>query len=119
MVTLKNCEDTEQILFVQWFRRQYPKILIFHIPNGGKRGIREAAMFKAMGVVAGVPDLFIPSLTIWIEMKRKDGGTVSAAQKEIHAYLRGIGHEVIIGKGWEHARDQLQRLRELSLRHCD
>lgn len=119
MVILKDCEDTEQIYFVQWFRRQYPKVLIFHIPNGGKRGKTEAARFKAMGVVAGVPDLFVPAWRIWIEMKRNDGGTVSPAQKEMHEYLKGIGDEVIIGKGWEEARDSLQRLRSLQIQDRD
>lgn len=36
---------------------------IFHIPNGGKRSISEAALFKHMGVSAGVPDMFVAKAT--------------------------------------------------------
>lgn len=54
-------EDAEQKAFVQWFRTQYPAHaqLCFHIPNGGLRSKREAATLKKLGVVAGIPDIFI------------------------------------------------------------
>lgn len=35
-----------------------PRVLI-HIPNGGKRGRVEAAIFKGMGTRAGTPDLLL------------------------------------------------------------
>lgn len=31
----------------------------FHVPNGGGRSKAEAGILKAMGVLAGIPDLFI------------------------------------------------------------
>lgn len=111
MVEQVPSEDREQMLFVQWFRRTYPGVRIFHIPNGGNRGIREASKFKALGVSAGVPDLFVPAWALWIEMKRQKGGTVSKEQKEWHAYLLEIGHKVLIGKGFE---DAVKKLHELS-----
>ena len=44
---------------VNWFNIQYPQFkgLLFAIPNGGSRNIREAANLKRQGVVSGVPDL--------------------------------------------------------------
>ena len=33
------------------------EVVYFHVPNGGKRNVREAAKLKKMGVLAGVPDL--------------------------------------------------------------
>ena len=93
-------EDREQMLFIQWFKRHNEGILIFHIPNGGKRSPAEGAKFKAMGVVAGVPDLFIPSLSLWIEMKKEIGGIVSKEQKAVHKHLESLGHTVIIGNGY-------------------
>ena len=50
-------EDTLQIQCVEWFREAFPGVLIYHVPNGGKRNPREAAKLKSMGVVPGIPDL--------------------------------------------------------------
>lgn len=48
-----------QTTFVSLMRTYYPDVLMFAIPNGGKRGIRDAKRFKAMGVRAGVFDIFV------------------------------------------------------------
>lgn len=56
----KYGEDNLQIACVNWFRLQYPKRVIYAVPNGGKRSKAEAGRFKAMGVLAGVSDLCIP-----------------------------------------------------------
>ena len=56
---MKQSEDNLQIACVNWFRYQYQQHLIYHSPNGGKRNAREAVKFRQMGVVSGVPDLFI------------------------------------------------------------
>lgn len=37
------------------------RLLFFHVPNGGKRGKREAARFVGLGVKRGVPDILIVS----------------------------------------------------------
>jgi hypothetical protein len=57
-----------------------------------------------------VPDLFVPEWQLWIEMKRAKGGTVSAVQKDWHAYLDEIGQRVIIGYGFEDARAKVMAL---------
>ena len=57
----------------------YPEVvLLFHIPNGGRRDTAEAANLKKQGVKPGVPDLFLPVARggyhgLFIEMKRRDG----------------------------------------------
>lgn len=107
-------EHMEQALFVQWFRRTFPDVRIFAIPNGGSRSRSQAAKLKVEGVSAGVPDLFIPSGTVWVEMKRAKGGTVSSDQKDWHAYLRAIGQTVIVGYGFEDAKSKI-----LALGHCN
>ena len=53
-------EDHLQMLIIKWSAfhpicRDY----LIHVPNGGRRDIREAAKFKRMGVKAGVPDLVL------------------------------------------------------------
>ena len=92
---------------VSWFRRQYPDTRILAIPNGGIRSASQGANLKAEGVSAGVPDLVVPAWLLWIEMKRSTGGTVSPAQRDWIAYLQGIGHQVIVGHGFEDAKAQV------------
>ena len=100
-------EHVEQSLFVQWFRRSYPNVLIFAIPNGGARSRATAGRLKVEGVVPGIPDLFCPEWHLWIEMKRVKGGALSAEQKGMIEYLRGVGYHVIVGKGAEDAKAQI------------
>lgn len=104
-------EHMEQALFVQWFRRAHPGILIFAIPNGGHRSIATASALKVEGVVKGIPDLFVPKLSLWIEMKRVKGGALSAEQIEMIAYLETIGHKVIVGRGFEDAKEQINNIK--------
>jgi hypothetical protein len=92
---------------LRWFRLKYPSILIFAIPNGSYRDISTAKKLKAEGVVSGIPDLYIPKYHCWIEMKRKDGGTLSEEQKAMHRYLTMIGDTVIIGYGAEDASQKI------------
>jgi hypothetical protein len=83
---------------------------IFAIPNGEARSKATGARLKLEGVSPGVPDLFIPAWGVWIEMKRAKGGTVSAVQKDWHAYLRSIGQRVIVAYGFADARRQVEGL---------
>lgn len=98
-------EDEEQIEFVQWMRRNHPGHRIFAIPNGGARHPVVAAKMKAGGVSKGVPDLFIPSLRLFIEMKRTKGGTVSPEQKEWIEYLTSFNYMAVVFKGCEEAKN--------------
>lgn len=106
-------EHEEQREFVRWFRQSHPGVRIFAIPNGGARSITTAARLKVEGVSAGVPDLCIPAWGMWIEMKRQKGGRVDEAQTDWHQYLTGIGHTVIIGKGWEDAKIKTTKARPI------
>jgi len=100
-------EHSEQVGFINWFRVKYPNVLIFAIPNGEKRAITVAKRLKAEGVVRGIPDLFIPQWTLWVEMKRISGGRLSPEQKGMITYLEGIGQKVIVGKGAADASRQI------------
>ena len=102
-----NSEHLEQVRLVSWFRKTYPDTRILAIPNGGIRSASQGASLKAEGVSAGVPDLFVPEWLLWIEMKREVGGIVSPAQRDWISYLKSIGHLVIIGMGFEDAKQQI------------
>ena len=103
----KHSEHSEQVGFVNWFRAKYPHTLIFAIPNGEKRSVSVATRLKAEGVTRGIPDLYIPSCNLWVEMKRATGGRLSPDQKKVIEYLRSVGHTVIVGKGAGDASKQV------------
>ena len=112
MTTSIPTEHAEQVIFVQWFRAQYPGVLIFAIPIGGYRDKRTAEKLKAEGVVPGVPDLFIPEWKLFLEFKRKKGGTVSKEQKGIMEHLTGIGYSAVVCRGFEAARDYVLSIKQ-------
>lgn len=97
-------EYIEQVRFVAWFRKNYPDHKIFAIPNGGKRAKAEALRLKNEGVLAGVHDLFIPSLSLWIEMKENAKKKPSEKQVEWGEYVESIGHSWFVGYGFEDAK---------------
>jgi hypothetical protein len=101
-------EHEEQRNFVRWFRQNYPAVRIFAIANGGLRSASVAMKLKVEGVSPGVPDLFIPAMLTWIEMKRKTGGVLSKEQQDWIQYLRGCKHRVIVAKGCDDAIEQLE-----------
>jgi hypothetical protein len=105
---LTRSEHLEQVIFVAWFRKTHQGVIIFAIPNGGGRSITQGVALKSEGVLAGIPDLFIPEWRLWIEMKRAKGGRVSNEQKEFKIYLEKVGYEVIICKGAEDAMCKIQ-----------
>ena len=106
-------EHLEQVRLVAWFRRTYPSVRIFAVPNGGARSGVQGAKLKAEGVSPGVPDLCVPEWSLWVEMKREAGGVVSPVQKDCIAYLQTIGHTVIIGRGFEDAKRQIEMIKPL------
>ena len=98
-------EHAEQVSLVQWLDATHPDLLYFAIPNGGARNIVTARKLKAEGVKAGVPDLFLPSLRLFIELKRTKGGKVSPAQRDMAQRLEACGYRVVVCKGAREAVD--------------
>lgn len=105
-------EHEEQADFVRWFRQTFtaPRVRIFAIPNGEKRSKRDGLRLKVEGVSPGVPDLFIPAWSTWVEMKVK-GGHVSNEQRDWHAYLQNIGHTALVAYGSLDAQRQILEAR--------
>jgi len=68
---------------------------------------------KAEGVTPGVPDLCVPEWLLWAELKRETGGVVSPVQRDWIAYLESIGHRVIVGRGFEDAKRQIETIKPL------
>ena len=104
-------EHEEQKNFVKWFHKQYPKVLIYAIPNSAMRDYKLAAYLRAEGMFAGMPDLHIPAWRCWIEMKRQKGSVISAEQKWCESYLKGIGDTHFFAYGCE---DAIKKINELN-----
>ena len=104
-----NLEHIEQVTFVNWFRQTYPDVVIFAVPNGGLRHAATARKLQLEGVLPGVPDLFVPEWRLWIEMKRTKGGKISPEQKSMILYLESCGYFVIVGYGWEDAKEKVKK----------
>lgn len=105
---LKVSEHDEQAEFVADFRREFPEHWIYANANGGKRHPATAVKLKAEGVDPGVPDLHVPSLDLYIEMKT-DIGKLSPNQKKWKQYLESQGKTVLVGKGCRSAMGQVLR----------
>lgn len=53
----------------------------------------------SQGMKKGYPDLFIPEYKLYIELKRRDGGVISAEQLACHEKLRSFGYRVEVCHG--------------------
>lgn len=96
---MKHEEDILQAKCFQWAWNEHPHTrgLLFHVPNGGLRGKREANRLKAIGVVPGIPDLIL----LWDERAygfelKSEKGTTSKDQKKIHSIWAGQSIDVCI-----------------------
>lgn len=93
-------ENQIQAQIVTWFNNEYclknhnPRCLIFAVPNGGTRNIREAMTMKATGTLSGVSDLILilPNRLIFCEVKAEKGKQ-SESQKEFQKRVEILGFE--------------------------
>lgn len=70
-----------------------PGLVWFHVPNGGKRNKIEGAIFKGLGVKAGVSDLILlhEGRCFALELKAKSGMKLTKAQVEFQQSFRAAG----------------------------
>lgn len=119
-MNLNPCPSEEQeqkavFSWAEWMSNRIPELqLLFHIPNGGLRSKTEAKRFKAAGVKPGVLDLMLPVARsgyhgLFIEMKRKCGGRLSADQKEWIRKLDEQGYQAVTAHGCEEACDYIEQ----------
>ena len=111
IIPLEHEEQCALFDWAAWMEKTIPALKLLHaIPNGGKRDIRTAAMLKAEGVKPGVPDLCLPVPRggfhgLYIELKRRKGGTVSKEQQAWIDALKEQHYWCAVCHGWECARD--------------
>jgi hypothetical protein len=70
-----------------------PAVPFFHVPNGGARSAVEGAIFKGLGVRAGVPDLVfvLPQGGVAFMEIKAERGRVSAAQALFRGEVADMG----------------------------
>jgi len=100
-------EHEEQKNFVKWFRMQYPKVLIFAVPNAAMRDYKLAAYLVAEGMFKGIPDIHVPAWNLVIEFKRQKGGVISPEQAWCEGYYKSIGWHHYFAYGAEDAKLKL------------
>ena len=113
-------ESPEQIKFVARVRSFYPDVLIFAVPNGGKRSPMEATRLKEEGVLPGASDLVILEARggyfgLLVEMKRPDGGSVSEEQQDFMYSARDKGYKAVVCHGTEEAWRAFEKYMRLEL----
>nr|DAW56637.1 MAG TPA: Nuclease [Bacteriophage sp.] len=114
-------ESEHQRALFRWTliqRGKYPELdLLFHIPNGGSRHPVEAANLKRQGVMAGVPDLFLPVPRadyhgLFIELKT-GRGRLSEKQEAWLTALSQQGYAAMVCYGWECAAQEILKYLEM------
>lgn len=113
-------EGGHQEAIIQWCQYRYgiyPELeLLYHVPNGGKRDAKTAAVLKRQGVKAGVPDLVLPVARggfhgLYIELKAP-GGSLQKNQREYMERLTQEGYLAQKCEGWQEAVELLSNYLE-------
>jgi hypothetical protein len=88
--------------------RAVPGVWWCHYPAGGWRSPIEAAIFKSLGVVAGVPDILIVHCGQLYALELKAaGGRLTDIQSDTHAAMTQAGAIVATAHGVDAALAQL------------
>ena len=99
-------EHDEQVTFCKYL--DFVHVTYFAIPNGtflsgtALQRAKQMNRLKKEGLKNGVPDLcllFEGGKSVYIEMKKAKGGTVSKDQKEWLERLRVLGFDAYVCKG--------------------
>jgi len=97
---MKRPEQDLQIKMVKAALLAFPDIrnLLYHNPNGSNTGAKMGGILKAMGRIAGIPDLCLiwDGKTHYFEIKTPDG-KLSPEQKALHQLWErhGVGVHLV------------------------
>ena len=96
-------------VFAHLAARPAAGVFAFHCPNGGWCSPVEAAIFKSLGVRAGVPDvLAVKAGQLYGLELKAPGGRLSEAQRDTIAALEAAGAHVAVAAGLDSALAQLE-----------
>jgi len=107
-------ENVIQAEIYKWYNNNFclkshdPQCIIFSVPNGGTRNIKEALLLKATGLVAGVSDLIVikQNEIIFVEVKTEIGKQ-SKEQKDFQKIIEKLGFKYILVRSLEDFKKQI------------
>lgn len=117
MISKTPTEDQEQMRLVAWLRKN--KLPHFRVPNETyTTSWSQKRKNKALGVVAGTPDLFVIAggKMLAIELKRVKGGRPTPAQIGWIETLKNNGVPAKICYGADEAKEFVQSFSEKKLK---
>jgi len=94
----------QRAVFAHLRARSAPGVFAFHVPNGGYRRPREAAILKGLGLIAGVPDIIAihNGRCFALELKAP-GGRTTGKQLATIAAMEVAGVYTCIAEGLDRA----------------
>lgn len=106
-----KAEDQIQAEIFKWYRNNHPENLIFAVPNGGTRNIREAMLLKATGTTAGVSDLIVvkQNEVIFVEVKTETGRQ-SKEQIKFEQKVKSLGFKYFIVRSVDDFKNKIINL---------
>jgi hypothetical protein len=102
-------DQIQRAVFTHLRTRGAPGVFAFHPANGGKRNAIEGAKFKAMGVVAGVPDVIaLKDCRFYALELKAEFGKVSEKQLDAMRAMQNAGAIVAVAHGLDAALHKLE-----------
>lgn len=94
---------------MKWMRLQYPRLMMFAVPNGGYRNSREAAIMVSEGIRTGVSDLILLKACggwhgLCVEMKYGKGRQ-TVSQMEFERIVTEEGYLYRVVRSFEEFRE--------------
>lgn len=95
---------------------QYPKYIVFSIPNNSKRNPREGSRLKKEGMLAGVPDIMVPVPKgkfhgLFIEFK-VGKNKLTESQANVIEYLRSKNYYCVVCYSFNDAIEEASKYLE-------
>lgn len=107
-------QELQRAVIAHLKARGVPRLFFWHHPAGGFRRPIEAAIFKGLGVVAGIPDILIlHGGTLFALELKADTGRLSEKQIAVQDEMRIAGAVVATAVGLDAALAQLEAWRLL------
>lgn len=109
---MRRPEESLHRAVVDHLRQRLPAGWVFwHTPNGGGRSKAEGGVLKALGVKAGIPDLFVAGegRVVALELKAARGA-LSPAQRDAIAALGCAGIPTLVARDLDGALAALESL---------